>query len=54
MYEAKEPNFFKYLDENGKMKADAPESAKKAFKAWKNDNPMKVSTTKKQNAKKKR
>lgn len=46
MYEANEPSFFKYLDENGKMKANAPDSAKKAFKAWKNDNPMKVSTKK--------
>ena len=53
MYEAKEPSFFKYLDENGKMKTDAPESAKRAFKAWKNDNPMRVSAKKKQNAKKK-
>ena len=53
MYEAKEPNFFKYLDENGKMKAGAPESAKKAFKAWKSDNPMKVSAKKKQPARKK-
>ena len=53
MIEAKTPSFFKYLDENGKMKADAPDSAKKAFKAWKNDNPMRVSTKKKQTTKKK-
>lgn len=53
MYEAKEPNFFKYLDENGKMKPNAPESAKKEFKAWKSDNPMKVSVKKKQATKKK-
>ena len=54
MYEIKEPSFFKYLDVNGKMKADAPESAKKAFKAWKNDNPMKVSVKKKQTTAKKK
>lgn len=53
MYEAKEPSFFKYLDENGKMKANAPESAKKAFKAWKSDNPMRVSTKKPTTKKKK-
>ena len=44
MYELEEPNFFQYLDENGKMKPDAPESAKKAFKDWQNDNVMKVLT----------
>ena len=43
MQEAKAPDFFEYIDENGKMRADAPESAKKAFKAWKRENPMKVS-----------
>ena len=53
MREAKIPDFFKYIDENGKMKKNAPESAKKAFKDWKNDNPMKVSTTKKADTKKK-
>ena len=53
MYEAKEPRFFKYLDENGKMKKDAPESAKKEFKAWKSDNPMRVSTKKKPTTSKK-
>ena len=52
MQEAKAPDFFKYI-ENGKMRADAPESAKKAFKDWKNDNPMKVSAKKKQTTKKK-
>lgn len=54
MYEAKEPSFFKYVDENGNMKANAPDSAKKAFKAWKNDNPMRVSAKPKQPAKKKK
>lgn len=54
MHEAKVPSFFKYLDENGKMKANAPESAKNAFKAWKSDNPMKVSTNKRQTTKKKK
>ena len=44
MQEVKAPDFFQYLDENGKMRADAPESAKKAFRAWKRDNPMRVST----------
>lgn len=53
MYEAKEPTFFKYLDENGKMKPDAPESAKKEFNDWKKDNPMKVSTENNQITKKK-
>ena len=52
MQEAKAPDFFKYI-ENGKMRADAPESAKKAFKAWKSDSPMRVSVNKKQTAKKK-
>ena len=47
MYEAKAPDFFKYI-ENGKMRADAPESAKKEFKAWKRDNPMKVAIPKKE------
>ena len=53
MYEAKEPSFFKYLDEKGKMRADAPESAKKEFKAWKSDNPMRVSTKRQTTRKKK-
>ena len=44
--EAEEPTFFKYLDDNGNMQANAPESEKKAFKAWKRDNPMKVLTDK--------
>lgn len=43
MQEEKAPDFFKYLDKNGKMKANAPESAKKAFQDWKNDNTMKIS-----------
>ena len=41
--EAAEPSFFKYLDSNGNMQANAPESEIRAFKAWKRDNPMKVS-----------
>lgn len=41
MQEAKAPDFLKYI-EKGKMRADAPESAKKAFKAWQNDRPMNV------------
>lgn len=53
MYEAKEPSFFKYLDENGKMSKDAPDSAKKAFKAWKSGNPMRVSTRSKPTTRKK-
>ena len=45
MKEVKAPDFFEYI-EDGKMREDAPESAKKAFRAWKRDNPMKVSIKK--------
>lgn len=41
--EAAEPSFFKYLDSSGNIQANAPESEKRAFKAWKRNNPMKVS-----------
>lgn len=52
MIETKEPKFFKYFDySTGKMKKDAPESAKKEFKAWKNNNPMKVKVSTKSNKK---
>lgn len=38
MQEAKAPSFFKYFDTNtGKLRKDAPTSAKKAFKAWQNE-----------------
>ena len=52
--EAEEPSFFKYLDSNGNIKANAPESEKKAFKAWKRENPMKVSITKQHKAERKK
>ena len=43
MIEKKEPSFFKYFDYNtGKMKKDAPDSAKKAYKQWQNGNDMAV------------
>lgn len=48
MIETKEPKFFKYFDySTGKMKKDAPESAKKEFKNWQKGNSMKVKVTKK-------
>ena len=44
MQEAKAPSFFKYFDySTGKMKKDAPQSAKDAYKKWQsepNGNPV--------------
>ena len=50
MFEAKEPSFWKYVDNEGKLKKDAPESAKKAYKKWKSPDPsrrVKTTNTKK-------
>lgn len=39
----KEPKFFKYFDySTGKMKKDAPQSAKDAYKEWQGENKMAV------------
>lgn len=40
MYEAKQPSFWKYVDGEGKIKSNAPESAKTAYKKWKSEPTM--------------